>query len=53
MYRETSALTGKGVSEVFEDACEQYLKNNPTAVGMKRPTRIDLKDGSKPKGGCC
>jgi small GTP-binding protein len=53
IYRETSALTGKGVSEVFEDACEQYLKNNPTAAGMKRPTSVDLKDSSKPKGGCC
>jgi small GTP-binding protein len=53
IYRETSALTGKGVSEVFEDACEQYLKNNPTAAAMKRPPSVELKDGSKPKGGCC
>jgi Ras-related protein Rab-6A len=25
-YRETSAMTGYGISEVFEDACEEYLK---------------------------
>lgn len=29
-YHETSAVTGKGISEVFEDACETYLRNNQT-----------------------
>jgi small GTP-binding protein len=39
-YRETSALTGNGVSEVFEDVCEEYVRRNPMAADVRQ--RADL-----------
>ncbi|OHS93091.1 small GTP-binding protein [Tritrichomonas foetus] len=53
LYRETSAVTGKGITEVFEDVCEEYLKLNPSSVGANRKSSVDLKDGGKNKSGCC
>jgi small GTP-binding protein len=53
LYRETSAVTGKGITEVFEDACEEYLRINPMAVGTKRKGDVDLDGSGQPKGKCC
>lgn len=35
LYRESSALSGKGVTEVFEDACDEYLRTNPIVSKLK------------------
>jgi small GTP-binding protein len=52
LYREASAMTGKGVTEVFEDACEQYLQANP--AGKRRPASdVDLANATNEKSGCC
>lgn len=53
LYRETSAVTGKGITEVFEDVCEEYLKVNPSAIGQKRKQSVNLKDGNGEKSKCC
>ena len=53
LYRETSAVTGKGITEVFEDVCEEYLKANPTAVGPRRKSSVDLNGSGDKKKGCC
>jgi len=42
LYRETSALTGKGITEVFEDACEEYLRANPISSGLRQKTQVDI-----------
>jgi small GTP-binding protein len=52
LYREASALTGKGVTEVFEDACEQYLQANPGGA-VRAATDVHLTNGGEGKGGCC
>ncbi|KAH0785547.1 small GTP-binding protein [Histomonas meleagridis] len=52
LYRETSALTGKGISEVFEDVCEEYLKQNPNALNDNRNKAVNLKANEGEKG-CC
>ena len=52
IYRETSALTGRGVKEVFEDACEEYLRQNPfdsTTV----PTGVQVDSPEKEGSKCC
>jgi small GTP-binding protein len=52
VYREASAVTGKGVTEVFEDACEQYLRANPG--GPRRPaSELNLENANGTKSGCC
>lgn len=53
LYRETSAVTGKGINEVFEDVCEEYLRLNPNAVGTKRADEVDLTKKSGGDGKCC
>jgi small GTP-binding protein len=53
LYRETSAVTGKGITEVFEDACEEYLRANPVAIGPKRKGDVDLAGSDHAKGKCC
>ena len=51
LYRETSALTGEGVSEVFEDACEEFCRNYNTAnPGADAPVRLTER---KTESGCC
>ena len=52
IYRETSALTGKGVTEVFEDACEEYLKFNPTSSRLRTKQSVDVAKPDAPKGNC-
>jgi small GTP-binding protein len=49
IYRETSAVTGRGIAEVFEDACEQFLEIKPPQ------SEAGLYIDKKPKntGGCC
>jgi small GTP-binding protein len=37
LYRETSAVTGKGITEVFEDACEEYLRRFPAEFAQAVP----------------
>jgi small GTP-binding protein len=51
LYKEASALTGKGISEIFEDACEHYMRANPP--GGKRPADLNLTDAPKESTGCC
>jgi hypothetical protein len=53
LYRETSAATGKGISEVFEDACEAYMRANPAAVGPARTNEIGVPAQPKEKRECC
>lgn len=55
IYRETSAVTGKGVNEVFEDACEEYLRVHPQEPDSKLKDRdkVNLTDQSKQDKGCC
>jgi small GTP-binding protein len=50
IYRETSALTGKGITEVFEDACELYLRANPGP--QTRPSELEPKEAGS-KNRCC
>jgi small GTP-binding protein len=50
IYRETSALTGRGITEVFEDACEMYLRAQPGP--QIRPSELEPK-GQGAKKGCC
>jgi small GTP-binding protein len=52
LYREASAATGKGVTEVFEDACEQYIQANRVDSGRKSPG-VNLADAPNASGGCC
>ncbi|EAY10048.1 small GTP-binding protein, putative [Trichomonas vaginalis G3] len=54
LYRETSAFTGKGISEVFEDVCEEYLKLHPTqpTPNVKPTVDVTRQSGGK-QGGCC
>jgi hypothetical protein len=42
IYRETSTVTGKGITEVFEDACEEYLKLNRTVIGTVRKNKREM-----------
>jgi small GTP-binding protein len=52
LYRETSAVTGKGVTEVFEDGCEQYLRTN--GIPTKRPSNeVNIANPPAASGGCC
>lgn len=54
LYRETSAVTGKGINEVFEDACEEYIRVNGASVGTKRKGDVDLSaNGGHKRDGCC
>jgi small GTP-binding protein len=53
LYRESSGVTGKGITEVFEDACEEYLKANPAAVGPKRKSDLDLNESTGSQRKCC
>lgn len=54
LYRETSAVTGKGINEVFEDACEEYIRVNGASVGPKRKGDVDLAaNGGHKRQGCC
>ena len=56
LYRETSAVTGKGVTEVFEDACEEYLRIHPQEP-QQNSAPVDLngngKKNSDGKSKCC
>lgn len=47
LYRETSAFTGKGISEVFEDVCEEYLRLHPNQVVGGNGKQVEL---NKPTG---
>jgi small GTP-binding protein len=51
-YRETSALSGYGVSEVFEDVCEEYIRRHPTDVNPVHRADLII-SGSEERGGCC
>jgi small GTP-binding protein len=53
LYRETSAVTGKGITEVFEDACEEYLRLNPVSVGPSRKGGVELDGSGSGQGKCC
>ena len=60
-YIEASALTGCGISEVFETLVQEYLKKNPqgSQAAVEEPTNVvkitdtpkDNAGGSKKK--CC
>ena len=52
LYRETSAVSGKGINEVFEDICEEYLKANPTASTGNKKTTVDI-NSNQGKGCSC
>ena len=52
LYRETSALTGKGVNDVFEDACNEYLQSNPMSSRLKVKKSVDVAKPDAPSGGC-
>jgi small GTP-binding protein len=49
LYRETSALTGKGVGSVFEDACEQYLASKSATV--RTSAGVEIQGAAKSR--CC
>jgi small GTP-binding protein len=51
-YRETSALTGKGVSEVFEDVCEEYIRKNAHSADARVRPDLTL-TATEEKNGCC
>jgi small GTP-binding protein len=53
LYRETSAATGKGVSEVFEDACEAYIRINPGAFATAKNPELSIQRQPEGKGNCC
>lgn len=52
LYREASALTGKGVSEIFEDACDEYLRQNPTTAKLRTKSGVDVSKPDAPKKDC-
>ena len=53
LYRETSAVTGKGVNEVFEDACEEYLRSHPQEPQPTSST-VEIKEKThEEKSSCC
>ena len=53
LYRETSAFTGKGISEVFEDVCEEYLRLHPNQVIGGNGKQVELnKPTGKGSDGC-
>lgn len=52
LYRETSALTGKGIKEVFDDACEEYLRANPISSGLRQKQQIDLNKSEVKQDSC-
>ena len=52
LYRETSAFTGKGINEVFEDVCEEYIRLHPNQLGQSK--QFDIKaNGSNGSGNGC
>jgi small GTP-binding protein len=51
LYRETSAVTGKGITEVFEDACEAYLKMQPPEVALV--VTLDPTPATHQQTSCC
>ena len=53
IYRETSAVSGKGINEVFEDACEEYIKANPPEVAKTEQTNVNINENSKNTGCSC
>ena len=55
IYRETSAVTGKGINQVFEDACEEYVKMLPKNGGLKMKGKgVNITENNPPeKKGCC
>jgi small GTP-binding protein len=52
LYREASAFTGKGVTEVFEDACEQYMRGNATS-SRRTQNEVNIAGGDGAKKSCC
>ena len=53
LYRETSAFTGKGISEVFEDVCEEYLRLHPNQAMGPNGKPLELtKPTGKDASGC-
>jgi small GTP-binding protein len=52
LYRETSAVTGKGISEGFEDACEEYIRTSPGFGVVQTPLKPDPAD-QRGKTKCC
>lgn len=53
LYRETSALSGKGVNEVFDDACAEYVRANPLTCNIKQKANVDLNNTIKEEKSCC
>jgi small GTP-binding protein len=53
LYRETSAVTGKGVSEVFEDGCEEYMRTSPTALHVVNMPLEPDPAAEREKRKCC
>ena len=53
LYRETSAYTGKGINEVFEDLCEEYLRLHPNQTGAPRPFDIQSRNNTSNSGCSC
>jgi small GTP-binding protein len=51
IYRETSAMTGYGISEVFEDACEEYVKLHRVGPQNQEGSLSEPQSGSP--SGCC
>jgi small GTP-binding protein len=41
LYRETSAATGAGVSEVFEDICEEWMRRPANAMTASEPLVLE------------
>lgn len=54
LYRETSAFTGKGISEVFEDVCEEYLRLHPGQVaGNNKTVELNKTNGNQKESCNC
>jgi GTPase SAR1 family protein len=50
LYRETSAATGAGVSEIFEDICEEWLRKRPNGMADSGPQSLEPARADRP---CC
>jgi GTPase SAR1 family protein len=51
MYREASALTGKAITDIFENTCELSLRLNPN--GMRSAPDVNIMSAAPKEGRYC
>jgi small GTP-binding protein len=51
--RETSAASGEGIAEVFEGACEEYMRVNPKELRPATTETINIEEKRPAEKSCC